>query len=191
MELAKTMREARVLRVMGMAAAALWLGSAAMLTLPRTVHAQDDSGIGNGSTASDDNADVNDDDTDFEAINPDVAPADINGSWTGTALDKKHGQGPLTMTFSQPEGSRFPNVSAWVVTFGDNTGAGGTGGGKLNGKSLKLVLLDPEASPKCRIKISAKVIVEDGVAEEIKGTYTQKKCVVRNSGGKIDLTPTP
>jgi len=191
MELAKAMRAARVIRVIGGAAAFLWLGSAAMLTLPRTVHAQDDSSVSNNSSGGDDDAEVsdNDIDNDSDSANPDAAPADINGSWSGTATDKKHGEGPLTVTFSQTEGSKFPNVSAWEVTFGDSTSAGGTGGGKLNGKSLKLVLLDPEASSKCKMSITAKVIVENGIAEEIKGNYTQKKCIVRNSSGKIDLTP--
>ena len=91
MEMVKAAREGRLTRVIGVAAAALWMGSAGMLIVPRTVHAQDDS-----AAVSSDNADVNDnsdvtDDTD-DTFGPDAAissakvtPPTITGAWTGTA----------------------------------------------------------------------------------------------------------
>ena len=91
------------------------------------------------------------------------------------------------MTFTQA--TRSVAVTLWEVTFNDNSSAGGTGTGKLNGKSLKLVLPDPTISNKCTVDATSNVLATDGVASEIKGNYTIKKCFVKASKGTFDLTP--
>jgi hypothetical protein len=195
MEVVRAMRQGGVIRVIGLSAAVLWLGSAATLAVPRTVHAQDESAISGDSSAATNDSDVSDDndadtDTDTDAANPDAVPAFINGDWSGSATDKRHGAGSLSMTFTQTEGSKVVVVSPWEVSFADTTDAGGTGSGKVSAKALKLVLFDPTISSKCRMTVSAKITVDSGVAEEIKGKYTIKKCFSKNSSGTLDLTPT-
>jgi len=175
MESSKTVRRARTLMVLGLGAAALWFGSQAMVATPRA-HAQDDTAV------------------DADASSPDVAPVNISGSWTGTADDDKHGSGTFTATFTQTDGSKVVVVSPWEVDFSEDTSAGGTGSGKVNGKAVKLVLFDTTISDKCRMDVSAKITVTDDAASEIVGNYTITKCFSKNSKGSIELspiTPTP
>ena len=186
MEVTRAMRHAGVLRMIGLGAAALWLGSAVTLALPKVAHAQDGSAVSGGNGPDDDGAAI---DTDAATIDPNVAPATIAGSWSGSVSDKRLGAGAFTVTFTQNEGSKVVVASPWDVDFANDTGAGGTGSGKVKGKSLKLVLFDPTISSKCRMTVSAKIIVDSGTAEEIKGKYSIKKCFDKPSSGQIDLTP--
>jgi hypothetical protein len=180
MESSKTIRRARTLMVLGLGAAALWFGSQVMVATPRA-HAQDDTSVSGDNSAA--TNDVPDD------ASPDASktPPNIAGSWTGTAEDKRHGEGTLSLTFTQA--TKAVAVTIWEVTYADDSSAGGTGAGKLNGDSLKLVLSDPTISDKCTVDASGKVHVTDGVADEIVGTYSLKKCFVKNSTGTFDLTP--
>ncbi len=189
MELVKTKRQAGLIRIAGVSVAALLLGSAAVLTVPRTIHAQNDSAVSSAtddSNAIDSDADANSADY---AASPDVAtpPPTIAGSWSGTADDKRLGSGSLSLSLTQA--TKAIAVTIWEVSFPNDSSAGGTGSGKLNGKALRLVLSDPTISSKCTMEVSSKVIVNSGVADEIKGTYTLKKCFTKNSSGTIDLTP--
>jgi hypothetical protein len=177
MKLAKIMRRGAAIGVVGLSTVALWFVSAAIFVVPRAVHAQD-------YTAA--SSDV---DTDADSANPHAVPANINGSWTGGATDSRFDAGTLTMTFSQTDGSKVVIVSPWEVTFADDTSAGGTGTGKVNGKSLKLVLFDPTISDKCRMDATAKITVSNGSAEEINGHYTLKGCFKKNSTGTFELSP--
>lgn len=197
MELAKAMRNARVIRVMGVAAAALWLGSAAMLTLPRTVHAQDDSGVSNdNSAANDDSSDVNDNDDSnvsdsTNAVSPAATPPSLAGAWSGSASDHQHGSGTVAITFSQANNFL---TATWEVDFGDPsnpTSLGGAGTGKIKGKTLHLTLTDLDASKKCKLKFSGKITASGGVGSAISGNYNLTGCFKNNSKGTIDLVPTP
>lgn len=181
--------EGRLIRVIGAAAAALWIGSAAMLIMPRTVHAQDDSAVSSGS-ADTDNSAVNDDDAFGAAAavaDPDVAPLSIEGAWSGTADDNRHGAGTVDITITTEVKKVVQGT--WSVAYGDSTSLGGSAVGKLNGKSLSLIMDDATVNRKCRIKFSGKVSVSDGIAEEIKGHYTLNGCFKKNSKGTFDLTP--
>lgn len=195
MEMMKAASERRLIRVMGLAAAALWMGSAGMLIVPRTVHAQDDSAAVSSDNADvNGNSDVNDSDNDdaFGAeaavATTNVAPPAITGAWSGTADDTRHGAGSVDITFTTEVGKVVQGT--WSAAYGDQTSLGGSAVGKLNGKSLSLIMDDPTVSRKCRIKFSGKVIVSDGVAEEIKGKYGLVGCFKKNSKGTFDLTPT-
>jgi hypothetical protein len=182
--------ESRLIRLIGVAAAALWMGSATMLVLPRAAHAQDDSAVSSGSAEADNSA-VNDDDAFGAAAavaDPDVAaPLSIEGAWTGVASDNRHGSGTVDITIS----TQVKKVvqGTWSAAYGDSTSLGGSAVGKLNGKSLSLIMDDATVSRKCRIKFSGKVSVSDGMAEEIKGKYTLNGCFKKNSKGTFDLTP--
>jgi hypothetical protein len=187
MELAKAIRSAGVVRVVGLGTVALLLGSMAMFGVPRAVHAQDDTAVSGDDSAATDNTDSDTmtDDGDVDASKP---PPSVAGSWSGPAIDKKLGGGTLTLTLTQA--TKAVAATVWEAAFPDDSDAGGTGSGKLNGKALKLILIDPTIPKgKCTMTISSKVLLDDGVADEIKGTYTLKKCFVKNSSGTIDLTP--
>ncbi|HTT76869.1 MAG TPA: hypothetical protein VMF50_12955 [Candidatus Binataceae bacterium] len=186
MESLMTIRRARSIRIVGFGALALWLGSAAIFSMPRTVHAQDDSAVSNDNGSAVDNSNQASD-TEDQSDEAKAAPPQIAGSWSGTATDNRHGSGTVTMTFAQA--TRAVAATIWEVTYGDDSSAGGTGSGKLTGKSLRLVLLDPTLN-KCTMDVSAKVTVDDGIAEEIKGHYELKKCFAKKSKGTLDLTPT-
>jgi hypothetical protein len=182
--------ESRLIRMIGVAAAALWMGSAMMLILPRAAYAQDDSAVSSGSAEADNSA-VNDEDAFGAAAavaDPDVAaPLSIEGSWTGVASDSRHGSGTVDITIS----TQVKKVvqGTWSAAYGDSTSLGGSAVGKLNGKSLSLIMDDATVSRKCRIKFNGKVSVSDGIVEEIKGNYTLNGCFKKNSKGTFDLTP--
>jgi hypothetical protein len=193
MEMVKAAREGRLTRVIGVAAAALWMGSAGMLIVPRTVHAQDDS-----AAVSSDNADVNDnsdvaDDTDSNdgadadpyAVSLAVPPT-IAGQWTGTADDGKLGNGTVTITLIQA--NKVVAATVWEIDFGANS-IGGQGSGKIAGKKLTLKLDDPTTAKKCRVKFTGKVTAVDGTGTEITGKYSITKCFAKNSKGTITLAP--
>jgi hypothetical protein len=187
----EAMTEGRLIRVIGVAAAALWMGSATMLVLPRAAHAQDDSAVSSDSSAND-NSDVSDNDVDADtdtAANPDVAPANTAGSWTGTVNDKKLDGGTFSITFTQSPNGKIVGVTNWAVAFGDNS-VGGLGNGHVKGIKLAATL-DDNGTPKkkCRMVLSGKVSVSDGVAQEITGKYSLKACFSPNSSGTFDLTP--
>jgi hypothetical protein len=183
MKLGKTKNQARTWLSFALGVIALWLVSTTMMAKPRVAHAQDDDAV-SGNSAATDNSDA---DT-SEDQEPDAAatPPAIAGSWSGTAIDKKHGSGTLSLTITQV--TKAVAVTIWEVTFPDDSSAGGTGSGKLSGKALRLILIDPTLG-KCTMDVSSKVGVTDDVADEIKGTYTLKKCFSKNSSGSIDLTP--
>ena len=188
MELAKAMRQVGAMRILGLSAAALWLGSAAML-VPRIVHAQD-AAVSSNNSAPDDNTAVGDDDSFGAAAaigDAAVTPITLTGSWTGVATNNRHGNGTVDIDFT----SQVRNVvqGTWSTVFGDSTSLGGSASGKVNGKSLSLVMDDATVSRKCRIKFSGKITVDDGVAEEIKGKYAILACFKKKSSGTFDLTP--
>jgi hypothetical protein len=186
----ETANQNRLIKLIGITAAALWLGSATMLVLPSAVHAQDDSAVSSDGVGTADNSAVSDDNAFGAAAavaDPDATVPSIAGSWSGSAGDNRHGTGTVDITFSQL--NRVATVSTWSAEYGDSTSLGGSGVGKLNGKSLSLILDDPTVSSKCRVKASGKVTVSDGIAEEIKGNYSLKGCFKKNSKGTFDLFP--
>src|SRR5580698_4160407 len=118
-EMVKAAREGRLTRVIGVAAAALWMGSAGMLIMPRTVHAQDDS-----AAVSSDNSDVNDSDVSDDTDSNDQADADpyavsravpptISGQWTGSANDGRQGTGTVAITFAQA--NKVVGATVWEI----------------------------------------------------------------------------
>lgn len=189
MELAKAICQKRAIRVIGLSVAALWLGSVAVLSVPRTIQAQNASDVSNDTGAADDSADTNNNnsDTPTDTVNASATAPTIAGSWSGTANDKIHGAGTVSMSFTQA--TKTVAVTIWEVTYGDSSSVGGTGSGKLKGNSLKLLLSDLTISNKCVMNVSSKVIVTSGVAGEIKGKYTLNKCFAKTSSGTIDLIP--
>jgi hypothetical protein len=197
MEMVKAAREGRLTRVIGVAAAALWMGSAGMLIVPRTVHAQDDSSAVSSDNGDVNNSDVTDSDND-DAFGADAAvssakvtPPTLTGGWSGTADDNRHGAGTVDITFTTQTGNNKVVQGTWSAEYGDQTSLGGSAVGKLNGKSLSLIMDDPTVSRKCRIKFSGKVSVSDGVAEAINGKYSLVGCFKKKSKGTFeDLTPT-
>jgi hypothetical protein len=183
--------ERRLLGVFGIVAAALWMEFATMLSVPRAVHAQDGSAVSSSGADSADNSAVDEDDAFGAAAavtNPDATVPALPGSWNGTADDRRLGGGTVDVNFSQL--NKVVTASAWSVEYGASTSLGGTAVGKLNGRSLRMVMDDPTISRKCRIKFTGKVSVSDGIADEIKGKYTLKGCFKKNSKGTFDLFPT-
>jgi hypothetical protein len=183
--------ESRLIRLIGVAAAALWMGSATMLVLPRAAHAQDDSAASSGdSSAATDNSDVTDDndaatDTDADAADANVAPASIAGSWTGTVSDKRFDGGTFSITFTQSPTGKIVGVTVWELTFGVNS-VGGLGNGHVKGIKLSATLDDNATKKRCRMVLSGKVTVTD--TQEITGKYSLKGCFKPNSKGTFDLT---
>jgi hypothetical protein len=192
MEWTRAMRQAGVIRAIGLSAAALWLGSAAMVTVPRTVHAQDDSTVSTGNSAPNESGNADDNDafgTDAAVANPDATPLTLTGSWTGIANDNQHGSGTVDIDFTTQVKKTVQGT--WSAEYGDSTGLGGSAVGKVNGKSLSLIMDDATVSRKCRIKFSGKITADDGVPEEIKGKYSLTGCFKKKSKGTFDLTPAP
>ena len=184
--------EGRLIRAAGIAMAALWIGSAAVLMMPRTAHAQDDSAVSSDIGVATNKPDVDDNDADTETdanvAAPNVAAANIAGSWTGTVSDKRFEGGTFSITFTQSPSGKIVGVTVWELTFGVNS-VGGLGNGHVKGDKLAATLDDNETKKKCRMILSGKVTVSDDVAQEIAGKYSLKGCFKPNSSGTFDLTP--
>jgi hypothetical protein len=189
MELAKAMRQAGAIRILGLGAAALWLGAAVMVAVPRAVHAQD-AAVSSDNSAPDGDAVVGDDDSFGAAAaigDAAVTPITLTGSWSGVATNNRHGNGTVDIDFT----SQVRNVvqGTWSTVYGDSTSLGGSASGKVNGKTLSLTMDDSTVSRKCRIKFNGKITLANGVAEEIKGKYSIIACFKKKSSGTFDLTP--
>ena len=189
MELAKAMRHAGAIRILGLSVAALWLGAALMSVVPGTVYAQD-AAVSNGNSAPDDNTAVGDDDSFGAAAaigDAAATPITLTGSWSGVATNNRHGNGTVDIDFT----SQVRNVvqGTWSTVYGDSTSLGGSASGKVKGNKLSLVMDDSTVSRKCRIKFNGKITIDSGVPEEIKGKYSILACFKKKSTGTFDLTP--